>query len=96
MSRVSAVGIANSYWLDDRGVGVRVPVGSTNFHFSMSFRPAMGSTQTPIQWVPGALTPDKSDRGVKLTTHLQLVPKSRKRGSIYIHSLIRLHGAVLT
>jgi hypothetical protein len=25
-----------------------------NFHFSMSSRPALGSTQPPIQWVPGA------------------------------------------
>jgi hypothetical protein len=28
MSQDSAVGIAIGYWLDDRGVGVRVPVGS--------------------------------------------------------------------
>jgi hypothetical protein len=25
-----------------------------NFHFSMSSKPALGSTQSPIQWVPGA------------------------------------------
>jgi hypothetical protein len=31
-----------------------------NFLISMSSRPAMGSTQPPIQWVPGALS-----RGVK-------------------------------
>jgi hypothetical protein len=30
-SRDSAVGIATSYGLDDRGVGVRVPVGSRIF-----------------------------------------------------------------
>jgi hypothetical protein len=30
-SRESAVGIATGYWLDDRGVGVRVPVGSKMF-----------------------------------------------------------------
>jgi hypothetical protein len=28
-----------------------------NFLFSMSSRPALGSTQAPIQWVPGALSP---------------------------------------
>jgi hypothetical protein len=28
VSRVSAVGIATAYGLDDQGVGVRVPVGS--------------------------------------------------------------------
>jgi hypothetical protein len=28
-----------------------------NFHFSTSSIPALGSTQPPIQWVPGALSP---------------------------------------
>jgi hypothetical protein len=28
-----------------------------NFLFSASFRPALGSTQPPIQWVPGTLSP---------------------------------------
>jgi hypothetical protein len=32
-SRDSAVGIATGNWLDDRGVGVRVPVGSKIFTF---------------------------------------------------------------
>jgi hypothetical protein len=27
-----------------------------NFLFSMSSRPALGSTQPPIQWLPGALS----------------------------------------
>jgi hypothetical protein len=31
VSRNSAVGIATSYWLDDQGVGVRVPVESRIF-----------------------------------------------------------------
>jgi hypothetical protein len=51
----SVVGIATGYGLDDRGVGVRVPVGSRIF--STSSRPALGPTQPPIQWVPGALSP---------------------------------------
>jgi hypothetical protein len=55
VNRDRAVRIATSYWLDDRGVGVRVP-GIKNFHFSMSSRPALGSTQSPIQWVPGILS----------------------------------------
>jgi hypothetical protein len=33
-SRYSSVGIANSYWLEDRGVGVRLPVGSKIFSSS--------------------------------------------------------------
>jgi hypothetical protein len=27
-----------------------------NFHFFMLSRPALGSTQPPIQWIPGALS----------------------------------------
>jgi hypothetical protein len=50
-SRGGIVGIATGYGLGDRGVGVRVPVGSTIS--SQSSRPALGSTQPPIQWVPG-------------------------------------------
>jgi hypothetical protein len=45
-----------------------------NFLFSMTSRPALGSTQPPIQWVPGALSSGVKRPGVKLTTHLQLVP----------------------
>jgi hypothetical protein len=52
--RDSAVGVATSYLLDNRGVGVWVPVGSRIF--STSSRPALGSTEPPIQWVPGAVS----------------------------------------
>jgi hypothetical protein len=51
-SRDSVVGRAIGYGLDDRGVGVRVPIAS--IIFSTSTRPALGSTQTSDQWVPGA------------------------------------------
>jgi hypothetical protein len=33
------------------------PGGAGNFLFSKSSRPALRSTQPPIQWVPGALSP---------------------------------------
>jgi hypothetical protein len=35
-----------------------------------------GPTWPPIQWVPGALSVGLNGRGVKLTTHLHLVPRS--------------------
>jgi hypothetical protein len=54
-SRDSVVGIATSYVLDDRGVGGRVPVGSRIF--SKSSRPALRSTQPPIQCLSGTLSP---------------------------------------
>jgi hypothetical protein len=46
-SRRSVVDIETSYGLDDRGVGVRVPVRSRNFSLSKSYRRALGSTQPP-------------------------------------------------
>jgi hypothetical protein len=56
-NRDSSVGITTGYRLDDRGVGIRVPVGLRIFFFFTSFRSALGSTQPPIQWLPGALSP---------------------------------------
>jgi hypothetical protein len=83
-SRNRAVSVATGYGLEDRETGVRVPVGSRIFSSSRRLdRPALGSIQPPIPWVPGALSPGCNGRGVKLTTHLQLVPRSRKRGSIH-------------
>jgi hypothetical protein len=52
-SRDGVIGIATGYGLDDRGVGVRVPVGS---RICSSPRP-LGPTQPPIQWASGALSP---------------------------------------
>jgi hypothetical protein len=52
---VYGIGIAAGYRPDDRGIGVRVPVGSRIL--STSSRPPLGPTQPPIQWVPGALSP---------------------------------------
>jgi hypothetical protein len=37
----------------------------------------------------------ESDRGLKLTAHLHLVPRS-KCVELYLHSPIRLHGLVLS
>jgi hypothetical protein len=75
-SRDIVVGIATGYVLDDRGVGVRVPVGSRIF--SSSCRPdllwGLSNPSYPLGTAgsfPG------------LTTNLQLVPRSRKCGSIH-------------
>jgi hypothetical protein len=38
----------------------------------------LGPTQPPVQWVPGVLSPElKRGRGVTLTTHPHLAPRSR-------------------
>jgi hypothetical protein len=42
----------------------------------------------------GALSPGVKRQGMKLTTHLHLVPRSRKM-ELYLHSPICLHGIML-
>jgi hypothetical protein len=47
------------------------------FPLTSASKPALGPTQPPLQWVPGALSPGvKRGRGVMLTTHPLLVPRS--------------------
>jgi hypothetical protein len=74
-----------SNWLQAGGLRGQSssPSRVNNFLFSTSSRLALGLTQPPIQWVAAALSPGVSGCGVKLTTHLQLVPRSRKCGSIH-------------
>jgi hypothetical protein len=56
MSRDSVASIANSYGLEDRGIGVKRPGRVKNFLFSVISKPALMSAQPPIQWVPGVLS----------------------------------------
>jgi hypothetical protein len=59
-------------------------------------RPALGSTQPPvqwIQWVPEVLSPGiKRGRGVMLTTNPHLVPRLRMSRSYTSSPPRRLHG----
>jgi hypothetical protein len=55
-SRASSVGIALGYGLENRGSRVRFPAGAGNFLFITASRTALGPTQPPIKWVPGALS----------------------------------------
>jgi hypothetical protein len=62
-SRDSSVGIATGYGLDDRGVRSSSPGRVRNLLFYTSSRPALASTQPPIQWVPRALSPGVKREG---------------------------------
>jgi hypothetical protein len=76
-SRVSSGSIVSDYGLDDRAIGVRSPAGAEDFPLTSVSRSALGPTQPPVQWVPRVLTPGvKRGRGVTLTTHPHLVPRS--------------------
>jgi hypothetical protein len=62
-------------WFDPRQRQRIVPLTSAS-------GPALGPTQPPVQWVPGALSPGvKGGRGVMLTTHPLLVPRLRNSRS---------------
>jgi len=69
-------------------------VSDENFLFTTKFRPNLGPTQPPFQWVSEALT-----SGVKLPGHeADHLPPSRAEVNAWNYtcsSPIRLHGMVL-
>jgi hypothetical protein len=73
----NSVGIATGYGLDNGGV--------KNFLFSTSSKPALGPTSLLPNWYRGLFPRGYSGRGVKLklTIHIQLVPRSGICRSIY-------------
>jgi hypothetical protein len=78
---VILVSIATEYGLDDREVGVRVPLGSKIFLLHVV---QIGSGAHPAFWALGVLFPGLKGWGVKLVIQLKLVSRSRKCG--FIHS----------
>jgi hypothetical protein len=95
-SRDSSVGIALGYGLDDRGLGFDSRRGWGIFLFTTTSRTALGPTQPPIQWVPGALS-----LGVKRPRREanHIPPSSAEVTKAWSYTStppIRLHGMVLS
>jgi hypothetical protein len=86
--KYNVVGTATGYGLDYREVGFRVLVGSKIFF--MSSTPVLGSTQPPIQQVPGALSRGLGGQSLKLISHPNKC-RVQENVDLYIHSPIRLH-----
>jgi hypothetical protein len=80
----SSVGIATGYGLDDRGVGVRVPKYQ-EFSLLQVVPTGSGVHTTSYPMGTAGPFPGQSGRDVKLTTHLHLVPRSTKCGTIKPH-----------
>jgi hypothetical protein len=84
--RDSAVGVATRYGLV--GPGSESQWGRDFPHPS---RPALGPTQTPIEWVPD-LSRGWRGRGVELATTTPSSARANQRVELYLYSHLALHG----
>jgi hypothetical protein len=75
-SRGCSVSVVSGYGLNERAIEFRSPEEARDFSSTLWSRPALGSTQLPLQWLPRAISPGvKRGLGVTLTTYLHLVPR---------------------
>jgi hypothetical protein len=82
------------YRQDDKGGGSLSPGGVNNFYFSISSRPALGSTQPPINGYRG-LFPGGKAAGAWSWPHTSNYCRGQENMDLYIHSPIRHHGVML-
>jgi hypothetical protein len=76
-SRVSSGSIVSDYGLDDRAIGVRSPAGAEDFSSNLCVQTGSGAHPASCTMGTGVLSPGvKRGRGVMLTTHPHLVPRS--------------------
>jgi hypothetical protein len=89
----SSVSTVSDYGLDDREIGFRSPAGAKDFSSNLCVQ--TGSEVRPASCTMGTGSPfpgAKRGRGVTLTTHLHLVPKSRMSRSYTSSPPKRHHG----
>jgi hypothetical protein len=73
----SSVNIVSDYGLDDRAIGVRSPAGGNDFSSILCVQTGSGAHQTSCTMGTGGPFPGVNrGRGVTLTTHPHLVPRS--------------------
>jgi hypothetical protein len=77
----------SDYGLDDRAIGVRSPGGAKDFSSILCVQTGFEAHLASCTMGPGVLSPGaKRGRGVTVTTHPHLVPKSRMSRSYYLLS----------
>jgi hypothetical protein len=86
-SRGSSVSIVSNYGLDDRAIVVRSPTGAKDFSSSLGVQTGSGANPASCPF-PRA----KRRRGVTLTTHSHLVPRSKMSRSHISSPPKRHHG----
>jgi hypothetical protein len=73
----SSGSIVSDYGLDDRAIGVRSPAGAKDFSSILCVQTVSGVHPASCTMGTGVLSPGvKRGRGVMLTTHPYLVPRS--------------------
>jgi hypothetical protein len=78
----SSVSMVSGYGLDGQAIEVRSPAEAKGFSSSLCFQTGCGAHQSLVQWVLWVLFQWlKRSRGVTLTTHPHLAPRSRMSGS---------------
>jgi hypothetical protein len=81
------------YGLDDRAIGVRSPAGAKDFSCSLCVQTCSGAHPASCTMGTGGPSPGaKRGRGVTLTTHPDLVPRSRMSRSYNSSPPKRLYG----
>jgi hypothetical protein len=87
---------SQGYGLDDRGSRVRFPAGLGILLLTTASSTALGPTQPPIQWVPGALSLEVKRPG-REAHHSPPSSAEVKNAWRYISTPpIRLHSVVLS
>jgi hypothetical protein len=95
-SRDSLVGIALGSGLDDWGSRVRFPVEAGNFLFTAASRTALGPTQSPIQWVRGALSLGVKRLGREANHSPPSNAEVKECVELYSTPPVHLHGVVFS
>jgi hypothetical protein len=88
-SRVSSGSIVSDYGLDDRAIGVRFPAGPKDFSYNLCVQTGSGAHPVSCTLGTGGSFPRvKRGRGVTLTTHPHLVPRSWMSRSSHLNTQI--------